>query len=154
MECDVQPNARMAQAAAAAHAVLEMRYGAHVMTPDPAIGRVLVVDDNAENRALAKAALEDEDVPVVLAATGAEAIAEFSRLKPDMVLLDIRMPGMDGFELVRRARESHPDLRVLFMSGYSREYRLDPERDEFVAKPFRPRELLGCVYEILGRGRG
>src|SRR3954465_6715864 len=71
-----ESNARVTQAAlAAAHTVLEMRYGGPVMTPDPAIARVLVVDDNAENRALAKAALEDEDVPVVLAATGAEAIA-------------------------------------------------------------------------------
>jgi DNA-binding NtrC family response regulator len=66
------------------------------VTYDSALGTVLVVDDNAENRAVAKAVLEDEDVPVVLAASGEEAIAAFSRVLPRGILLDIRMPGIAG----------------------------------------------------------
>jgi DNA-binding response OmpR family regulator len=64
------------------------------------------------------------------------------------------MPGVDGFELVKRARQTRPKLRVLFMSGYAAEYHIDPDRDDFVAKPFDPRQLLGCIYEILARKGG
>src|SRR5690348_1159242 len=78
LECGLQPITRMsrsASVAASSLAVPEVRYGGSGMGPDPAISRVLVVDDNAENRALAKATLEDEDIPVVLAANGEDAIA-------------------------------------------------------------------------------
>src|SRR5262245_22933291 len=72
LECDLQPKARMTRSASAAAetvatVVPEPEYGDLVVRPDPAVFRVLVVDDNAENRALAKATLEDEDIPVVLA---------------------------------------------------------------------------------------
>src|SRR6185436_17180541 len=90
-----------------------------VVRPDPAIFRVLVVDDNAENRALAKATLEDEDIPVVLAATGEDAISAFARAPVDCVLLDIRMPGMDGITVCERLR-ALPDgdrVAILFLTA-------------------------------------
>ncbi|MGC4094371.1 MAG: response regulator [Polyangiaceae bacterium] len=59
--------------------------------------KILVVDDNAENRALAQATLEEEDYAVVLASSGEEALSAFERDQPDCVLLDVRMPGMTGF---------------------------------------------------------
>src|ERR1043166_6437708 len=107
LECDLQQNARMTRSASvaaetAAPSVRELGYGAPVVRPDRAISCVLVVDDNAENRALAKATLEDEDIPVVLASTGEEAIAAFARAPADCVLLDIRMPGMDGITVCAR----------------------------------------------------
>jgi CheY-like chemotaxis protein len=117
-------------------------------------GSVLVVDDDPEIRRFVETVLVEEGIETVVAADAAEALRRLGHRPFDLLLTDIRMPGADGFELVRRARESYPDLRVLFMSGYSREYRFDPRRDDFVAKPFRPRELLGCVYEILARRPG
>jgi signal transduction histidine kinase len=149
LECHVQPNARVTQAdPAAAHAPLEMRYGGHVMTPDPAIAKVLVVDDNAENRALAKAVLEDEDVPVVLAATGEEAIAVFSLVPADCVLLDIRMPGMDGISVCERIR-ALPDgdrVAIVFVTAQrdveTFDRALRAGGDDFITKPFRPSDLL------------
>jgi CheY-like chemotaxis protein len=74
--------------------------------PDESQSRpcVLVVDDNEQNRALAKAALELEDYEVVLAKSGEEGLRAFGERVPDCVLLDVRMPGLDGFETCRRMR--------------------------------------------------
>jgi two-component system sensor histidine kinase/response regulator len=60
--------------------------------------RILVVDDNAENRRLVEATLGDEDIDVVSAASGEEALEQFAAEPVDCVLLDVRMPGLDGFE--------------------------------------------------------
>jgi two-component system cell cycle sensor histidine kinase/response regulator CckA len=117
-------------------------------------GSVLVVDDDPDIRTFVETILVEEGIEAVVAPDAQEALRCLAERCFDLLLTDIRMPGLDGFQLVRQARRAYPELRVLFMSGFSREYHLDPERDEFVAKPFRPRELLGCVYEILSRGRG
>jgi two-component system cell cycle sensor histidine kinase/response regulator CckA len=115
--------------------------------------RVLIVDDDPEMRALVSGILDGAFE--VSAASGAEeALTLIDRISGlSLLLTDIRMPGMDGFELAKRARARNPDLRVLFMSGYAAEHRIDPLRDDFVGKPFLPRELLGCVFEILARPR-
>ena len=118
------------------------------MRSDPAISCVLVVDDNAENRALAKATLEDEDIPVVLATTGEEAIAAFARAPVDCVLLDIRMPGMDGITVCERLR-TLPDgerVAIVFLTAQrdvdTFDRALRAGGDDFITKPFRPSDLL------------
>ncbi len=68
------------------------------------VPKILVIDDNPENRALAKATLEDEGYEVVLAAGGEEGIRAFESTKPDCVLLDVHMPGTDGFAVCSRIR--------------------------------------------------
>jgi two-component system sensor histidine kinase/response regulator len=125
-----------------------MKYGTPVMAQGPAIAKVLVVDDNAANRALAKAALDDDDVPVVLAATGEEALAAFERAAPDCVLLDIQMPGMDGVSVCERIRSLPGGDRVaiVFVTAqrdvetFDRAVRAGG--DDFITKPFRPSDLL------------
>ena len=62
---------------------------------------ILVADDNAENRAVAKATLEDEGYDILLAADGEQAVAAFSERSPDCVLLDIKMPKLDGVAACR-----------------------------------------------------
>lgn len=122
---------------------------------DGGFGSVLVVDDNAENRALAKATLEDEDIPVVMASTGEEAIAAFSRVRPDCVLLDIRMPGMDGITACERIRALPDGDRpaILFVTAqrdvdtFDRAVRAGG--DDFITKPFRPSELLVRIQTAL-----
>jgi two-component system, sensor histidine kinase and response regulator len=65
---------------------------------------ILVVDDNEANRALARDTLEAEGYRVFLASSGQEALAAFPLHAPDCVLLDVRMPGLDGFEVCKRMR--------------------------------------------------
>lgn len=83
--------------------------------------RVLVVDDHALHRDGTRHILEDyEDLEVVGdAETGEVALALINRLQPDVVLLDIRLPGMNGIEAARRISERHPDVRVLMVSAYA-----------------------------------
>lgn len=112
------------------------------------VGSVLVVDDNAENRALAQAALEDEDIAVELARSGEEAIAAFDRAQPACILLDIRMPGMHGITVCERIRERAGGERVaiLFVTAQrdveTFDRALRAGGDDFITKPFRPAELL------------
>ena len=66
--------------------------------------RILIVDDNEANRALAAATLEGEDYELELCSSGPEAIAAFTARAPDCILLDIRMPGMTGIEVCEKIR--------------------------------------------------
>jgi DNA-binding response OmpR family regulator len=128
---------------------------AAVMTSSAAVGVVLVVDDNAENRALAKATLDDENIPVVLAATGEEGIAAFSHTQPTCILLDIRMPGMDGVTICERIRAlPHGDrVAILFVTAHrdvdTFDRALRAGGDDFITKPFRPSELLTRIQTAM-----
>ncbi|WP_437963866.1 response regulator [Sorangium sp. So ce260] len=117
--------------------------------------RVLVVDDNEQNRALAQATLEDDGYEVVLAVAGEEGIQQFELHKPDCVLLDVRMPGMDGFAVCARIRslpggESTP---IVFLTALRDVETFDSALraggDDFLTKPIRPSELLVRVQAAL-----
>ncbi len=113
-----------------------------------AVSRVLVVDDNAENRALAAATLGDEGISVTLASSGQEALATFARSQPECVLLDIRMPGMDGIAVCEqlRALPGGERVAILFVTAQrdvaTFDRALKAGGDDFITKPFRPSELL------------
>ncbi|WP_437605206.1 response regulator [Sorangium sp. So ce834] len=122
--------------------------------PEPR-SRVLVVDDNEQNRALAQATLEDDGYEVVLAVTGEEGIQQFERHRPDCVLLDVRMPGMDGFAVCARIRalpggESTP---IVFLTALrdvdTFDSALRAGGDDFLTKPVRTSELLARVQAAL-----
>src|SRR5688572_12256250 len=123
-------------------------------TPDRA-PRILVVDDNEQNRALAQATLEAEDYEVVLCASGPEALAQFEMSPPDCVLLDVRMPGMDGFEVCSRLRAlpAGPDTPVIFLTALrdvdTFDAALRAGGDDFLTKPVRPTELVLRVQAAL-----
>jgi len=125
------------------------------MSSESVFGSVLVVDDNAENRALAKATLDDEDIPVVLASSGEEALSAFSRARPGCVLLDIRMPGMDGITVCERIR-ALPDgdrAAIVFVTAQrdveTFDRALRAGGDDFITKPFRPSELVVRIQTAL-----
>ena len=111
---------------------------------------ILVLEDDASVRETLSAVLTDAGFRVETAATGWEAIALIDQHPFDMVVADIGLPGgLNGLQTARHARERHPRLKCLFISGQRAPVVCDPVLDDFVAKPFRPFELLGCVWKVL-----
>src|SRR6266700_2913055 len=116
---------------------------------------VLVADDNAENRAFAQATLEDEGYEVVLVADGERAVAAFSQRTPDCVLLDIRMPKLDGVAACQQIRElpGGQDVPVVFLTALRDVDTFDRAQlaggDDFMTKPCRPTELVVRVEAAL-----
>ena len=116
---------------------------------------ILVVDDNAENRALAEATLTDDGYRVVLAASGEAGIAAFERERPDCVLLDVRMPGIDGPTACERIRAlpGGRDVPIVFVTAQrdvdTFDRALHAGGDDFLTKPFRPNELVARVEAAL-----
>lgn len=116
---------------------------------------ILVVDDNEANRSLARNSLEDEGYRVVLANGGAEGVALFEKEHPDCVLLDVRMPEVDGFAACERIRAlpHGPETPILFLTALrdvdTFERALRAGGDDFLTKPVRPAELAVRVQTAL-----
>ncbi|OQA08802.1 MAG: Nitrogen regulation protein NR(I) [bacterium ADurb.Bin374] len=114
--------------------------------------KILVVDDEHSVRWAFEKALKKAGYDVFLAETGAKGLAIFESVRPDLTLLDIRMPEMDGLQVLKRIRESHPDAQVIVMTAYT-----DMETTvsamklgayDFLSKPFNIDECL----LLIGRG--
>jgi signal transduction histidine kinase len=122
---------------------------------DPHVFTILVVDDNAQNRAFARAALEDEGYRVILAENGEQAIELFRAAPADCVLLDVRMPGLDGFATCSEIRRLPlgQDTPVVFLTAQrdldTFDAALRSGGDDFLTKPVRPTELLLRVQAAL-----
>jgi two-component system KDP operon response regulator KdpE len=105
----------------------------------------LVIDDEQQIRRLLHACLEANDYRVVEAATGAEAIAEAAQRAPDVVILDLGLPDMDGVDVLKSIRQwSHVPVVVLSVREREEDKiaALDNGADDYVSKPFRTGELL------------
>ena len=111
--------------------------------------RILVVDDEAAIRDSLRMILEYEDYQFVGAASGQEAVAIVQRDRPDLVMLDIKMPGMDGLTLLERVKEHDPAILVLMMTGHaSIETAVDAIRkgaQEYIPKQFTPPQIRFLV---------
>ena len=115
---------------------------------------LLVVEDEAEVRRMSERILSRAGYSVLMAADGADALALAASEKVDLVLTDVVMPGMTGPELVERIRLVHPDMRVIFMSGYSHKMLTHEtlEREAlsaFIEKPFTADELQRKLRALL-----
>ncbi len=113
---------------------------------------VLVVEDEESIRTAIVEILNDEGFDVASTDSGWRALDIVEAKKFDLMVTDIGLPdGLNGIELAQCARTRRPALKCLFISGQRPEFVDDPERDDFVGKPFRQRELLGCIWELLQR---
>ena len=118
---------------------------------------ILIVDDDPAMRELLSSLLDQAGLPTRQAATGEEALAAARRQRPRLVLLDVRLPGVSGYEVCRELRERFGEqLPIVFISGervepFDRAAGLLLGADDFVVKPFAPDELLARVRRLVAR---
>jgi two-component system, OmpR family, response regulator len=116
--------------------------------------KILIVDDDPRLRDLVRLALERAGYAVITAADGQSALTRAAREAPDLIVLDVGLPEMTGFEACRRIR-ARSDVPILFLTALDDEIDrvvgLELGADDYVTKPFSPRELVARVGAILKR---
>lgn len=119
--------------------------------------KILVVDDEADIVELISYKLQKEGYQVFTASNGQEAILEAKRIQPDLIILDVMMPKMDGIEACRLMRNM-PEFKntfILFLTARSEEYSeiagFSVGADDYIAKPIKPRALVSRINAILRR---
>ncbi len=113
--------------------------------------KILIVDDEESIHLLYKEELEEEGYKVFSAMSGEEGLKLFEEEQPDLVILDINMPGMDGIEVLRQMKQLHPDIPVILSSAYP-EYKQDLASwasDDYIVKSFNLDELKNSVKRHL-----
>ena len=116
---------------------------------------VLVVEDERDIRELLRRYLVRAGLSVLVAATGAEALLELERSRPDLVLLDLGLPDIDGTEVLERAAPGIPVIVLTARAGVpDRIAGLRAGADDYVVKPFSPTEVVLRVQAVLARASG
>jgi two-component system cell cycle response regulator DivK len=119
--------------------------------------RILAVDDQEDNRRILRDLLTNAGYEVLESATGGDAVTQAEAHRPDLILMDIQLPGLDGYEATRRIK-GNPALRhipIIVVTSYALSgddvKAFEVGCDAYVTKPFVPRELLAKVREYLGK---
>lgn len=116
--------------------------------------RLLIVDDDLTLAGMLREILELEGYGVIALANGESALQQLSDLAPDLVILDVMLPGIDGFEVLRRIREKH-ELPVIMLTARGDEAEriegLTSGADDYIPKPFNPAELVARIHNVLRR---
>jgi DNA-binding response OmpR family regulator len=126
--------------------------------PDrPSIGKVLIVEDEPSMLLGLEHNLKYEGYTVITAATGRAGLVAWKRERPDLTLLDVMLPEMDGFEVLQAIRSESPSAPVILLTAKGLEtdkvHGLTLGADDYVTKPFSIRELLARVQAVLRRTR-
>ena len=123
--------------------------------PDGSPVRVLVVDDEVNIAELISMALRYEGWAITTAHTGTKAVREAKDHRPDAIVLDVMLPDIDGFEVLRRIRANQPDVPVLFLTARDavedRVAGLTAGGDDYVTKPFSIEELVARLRGLMRR---
>ena len=115
------------------------------------VNKVLAVDDESDILLIVRAALQSEGIEVATAGNGEDGLALAAEFMPEVIILDVMMPGMDGFEVVQRLRENDKtrDIPVVMLTGVSDSSRIKTALDNgvshYLVKPFEIHELLATV---------
>jgi two-component system cell cycle response regulator DivK len=117
--------------------------------------RILVIEDQQDNRQILRDLLTSADFEVIEAEDGEAGVAAAAAHRPDLILMDIQLPGLDGYEATRRLKADAAlhAIPVIAVTSYASNSDVDKARaagcDAFVSKPFSPRQLLAKVREYL-----
>src|ERR1043166_5312650 len=118
--------------------------------------RILVVEDEEDNRRIVRDLLTSVGYEIIEAVTGEEGVKAAETQLPDLILMDIQLPGLDGYEATRRIK-ANPDLRhipIIVVTSYALSgddvKAFEAGCDAYVPKPFVPRELLAKIRGYLG----
>jgi two-component system, cell cycle response regulator DivK len=116
---------------------------------------ILVVEDQEDNRQILRDLLASGGFDMIEAENGEQAIAAAERSRPDLILMDIQLPILDGYEATRRIK-ANPDLKsipIIVVTSYALSGDEDKARragcDDYVAKPFSPRQLLAKINKYM-----
>ena len=116
---------------------------------------VLIVDDEKNIRLTLSQALEVLEVQIDTAANGEEALAKLKEKEFGLILLDLKMPGMDGMEVLRQVSEIRPDIRIIIITAYgtieSAVEAMKLGAADFIQKPFAPEEIRELVSRVMDR---
>jgi len=119
--------------------------------------RILIVDDEKNIRLSLSQALAPLDLPVETAVNGEEALGMLGVQDLALIILDLRMPGLDGIEVLRRISEARPDVRVIMVTAYGTVERAVEAMKlgavDFIQKPFSPGQIRDLARRVLARGR-
>lgn len=117
------------------------------------MAKIMVIDDSAYARHILKNALEKGGFEVVEASNGPEALEQIPTQQPNLVTMDLLMPGMQGQELLQHIKTSYPELRVIVVTADiqedTRRELLEAGADEFINKPVSAEALLEAVTRLL-----
>ncbi|MBI3306897.1 MAG: response regulator [Candidatus Omnitrophica bacterium] len=101
--------------------------------------KLLVVDDEEEIREFLKAFFEEREFEVITASSGKEAIEKLAQVQPQVVLLDVHMPGMDGLTVLKKIKEQHPDIKVIMVTALETQDKIEEAMrfgaDNYITKP-------------------
>jgi two-component system cell cycle response regulator DivK len=118
--------------------------------------KILVVEDTEDNRQILRDLLGMAGYDMIEANDGAEGVSQATQHKPDLILMDIQMPVMDGYEATRRIK-ADPELKsipIVAVTSYALSGDEEKARaagcDAYIAKPYSPRQMLAKVRQILG----
>ena len=119
---------------------------------------ILLIEDEDKIRDLLKSYFVKENYTVVTAGDGVQGLAAIKKNKPDIVLLDLMLPGMDGFEVLKQARKAGITTPVIMLTARDEEsdklVGLEIGADDYIAKPFSPKEVVARVKAVLRRVKG
>ena len=118
------------------------------------LGKILVVDDDKNICELLRLYLEKEGYSVTLAYDGEEALGKFNTLSPDMVLIDIMLPGLDGWQVCREIRKkSNVPIIMTTAKGetFDKVLGLELGADDYIVKPFDTKEVIARIKAVLRR---
>lgn len=120
--------------------------------------RVLIVDDDEAVRTTLYKVMKSNGIETDMASNGQEALDKVAQNKYDLMLLDVNMPGVDGFEVIQRVREKKIQTPIMIISArtedYDTLYGLDIGADDYLTKPFNPITLGAKVKAMIRRSRG